>query len=503
MWQKASLRVRFYILLVSLLSVTLVGGLVMVWYTYRMQALLTDIIDRNLEAFQTAESLEIALVNQKGFLSYYILDGDPDWLRQLGEHRQVFKEKLGKAYKLIETAYQKRALDQIGSEYLHYITVKDQVISCYIEGNRKKGAEIHKRVRNRFFKILDFCEAYKKLHRERIEELRGISCEQAEKLRIITVTAILLSLVIGLLLTFLLMHYILTPLRKITQEADRKGGADHGGNEMNSLSLSVHDLLADVNDTQSELLKSRETLLQAEKMASVGKLAAGMAHSIRNPLTSVKMRMFSLGRSLQMSSAQKDDFQVISEEIRHIDTIVQNFLEFSRPPKLIMQRINPSDVVEMVLQLLRHRLESYNVSIEVHGERESLPTIEGDPEQLKEVLVNLVENACQAMNGKGGAIVITEEKTHLAPYGLAVRIKLEDNGPGMEPSIREKIFQPFFTTKEEGTGLGLSIASRIVEEHRGELRCMSNPGEGTTFEILIPVNPNVEELNIEQDPDCR
>ena len=223
MWQKASLRVRFYILLVSLLSVTLVGGLVMVWYTYRMQALLTDIIDRNLEAFQTAESLEIALVNQKGFLSYYILDGDPDWLRRLGEHRQVFKEKLGKAYERVETAYQKRALDQIGSEYRHYITVKDQVIACYIEGNRKKGAEIHKRVRNRFFKILDFCEAYKKLHRERIEALRDISCEQAEKLRFITVTAILLSLVIGLLLTFLLMHYILTPLRKITREADRKG----------------------------------------------------------------------------------------------------------------------------------------------------------------------------------------------------------------------------------------------------------------------------------------
>ena len=177
-----------------------------------------------------------------------------------------------------------------------------------------------------------------------------------------------------------------------------------------------------------------------------------------------------------MSSAQKDDFQVISEEIRHIDTIVQNFLEFSRPPKLIMQRINPSDVVEMVLQLLRHRLESYNVSIEVHGERESLPTIEADPEQLKEVLVNLVENACQAMNGKGGAIVITEEKTRLAPYGLAVRIKLEDNGPGMEASIREKIFQPFFTTKEEGTGLGLSIASRIVEEHGGELRVHVKPG---------------------------
>ena len=112
---------------------------------------------------------------------------------------------------------------------------------------------------------------------------------------------------------------------------------------------------------RSELAKSREHLLQAEKMAMVGKLAAGMAHSIRNPFTSVKMRLFSMGRTLQMTLAQKEDFEVISEEIRHIDTIVQNFLEFSRPPKLVMQSISPSTVVDNTLQLLAHRLKSYEV----------------------------------------------------------------------------------------------------------------------------------------------
>ena len=488
MWQKASLRLRFYILLVSLLSVTMAGGLVMMWYTYRMQSLLTDIIDRNLEAFQTAESLEIALVNQKGFLSYYFLDSDPEWLRQLGEYRQIFKEKLKKAYDLIETEHHKNALDQIESEYLYYIRVKDQVINHYIEGERKKGAALHKQVRNRFFKILELCESYKDLHRNRIKELRISSYHQAQKLRLIAATAILLVLGIGMLLAFWMMHYVLTPLRRISREADRRHEPSKGENEMKSLSRSVHHLLEDVNDTQTALQKSRETLLQAEKMASVGKLAAGMAHSIRNPLTSVKMRLFSLGRSLQLSNDQNDDFQVISEEIKHIDTIVQNFLEFSRPPKLKMEHMNPSDVVEMVLQLLRHRLESYNVSVDVESGKDPIPPIEGDPEQLKEVLVNLIENACEAMGGKGGRIHISKEIIHHAFYGTAVQISITDDGPGMPESIQEKVFQPFFTTKEEGTGLGLSIATRIVEEHGGEIKCTSQAGSGTVFEIILPVS---------------
>jgi signal transduction histidine kinase len=250
-----------------------------------------------------------------------------------------------------------------------------------------------------------------------------------------------------------------------------------------------------VDHTQSELEKSRETLLQAEKMALVGKLAAGMAHSIRNPLTSVKMRLFSLNRTLDLSVTQKDDFQVISEEIRHIDTIVQNFLEFSRPPKLKIQTVSPSDAVDLAIQLLQHRLKSYDVAIRLIRKR-PLTKIQADPEQLKEVLVNLVVNACEAMEG-GGFIIIQEEESFVEPLGRIVIIRLTDNGPGVPESIREKIFQPFFTTKEEGTGLGLSIAARIVEEHGGWLDLTSTPGEGATFVITLPAG----EKNHEHHPD--
>jgi signal transduction histidine kinase len=196
------------------------------------------------------------------------------------------------------------------------------------------------------------------------------------------------------------------------------------------------------------------------------------------------MRLFSMERTLQMSPHQQEDFEVISEEIRHIDGIVRTFLEFSRPPKLKMQKVSPSDVVDSALQLLRHRLESYGVVVEV--ERESrLPEIWTDPEQLKEVLANLLVNACEAMMG-GGFITIEEKEETVEPLGHAVVLKVSDTGPGIPESAQEKIFQPFFSTKEEGTGLGLSIATRIIEDHGGRLDLRTQENAGATFTITLP-----------------
>ena len=480
-----SLRTRIYLLLTALVLVTLLGGLVMVWYTYRMDGLLTNIISKNMATFYAAEGLEIALVNQKGFVSYYFLDGDPDWLRQLGEHRQVFKERLKEGKALVQNKGQMEAITQIEAEYGRYVLFKDQVILHYKEGDRETGARLHKESRNRFFKILDLCDEYKALHREAIEQARDKSLRQARNLRLVAGTAILIALILGVLLALVLTKQILIPIRRLTLEADGHVQPTGAGDEVNILSQSVRGLIKDADHTQAALEKSRETLLQAEKMASVGKLAAGMAHSVRNPLTSVKMRLFSLHRALELSPTQRDDFEVISEEIRHIDTIVQNFLEFSRPPRLKTQKISPSEVVDMVLQLLRHRLESYNVAATV-SRQASLPEIQVDPEQLKEVLINLLENACEAMEGRG-AIVIHEEKGFREPDGPVVIIRVTDTGPGIQKSIQEKVFQPFFTTREEGTGLGLSIASRIMESHGGRLELISERGEGSTFVITLPI----------------
>lgn len=485
MWKRISLRVRIYVILTALVFITLVGGSVTVWYSYRMQALLTQMIDRNIAAFQAAEALETALVNQKGFVSYYFLDGDPDWLRQLGEYRQIFKEKLNEASTFIDSEEQKEAIERIDLEYTRYVKSKDQVIAYYKAGERKIGASLHREVRDRFFKILDLCESYKGFQTEKIRVARAGSLAQANRLRVTAATGMLIVLLLALLLAFILVIQIFVPVRRLALEANPEGGSKGAENEVKALGQSVRGLIQEYDHTQIELVRSREHLLQAEKMALVGKLAAGMAHSIRNPLTSVKMRLFSLSRTLEMLDPQKEDFEVISDEIRHIDTIVENFLEFSRPPKLKMQKVSPSDVVDQAIKLLGHRLQSYEVEIKLQR-RWPLPEIQADPEQLKEVLVNLVVNACEAME-RCGLIVIHEEKSFAEPLGRVVVIRLTDNGPGIPEAIQEKVLQPFFTTKEEGTGLGLSIAARIVEQHGGWLDFTSKEGEGTTFVMTLPV----------------
>jgi len=485
MWQQISLRSRIYVLLTALLFITFMGSMVMVWYTYRMEGLMAHIIGRNIAAFHASEALETALVNQKGFVSYYFLDGNPDWLRQLGEYRQIFNDRLKEARSLVETESQEEQIELIESEYIKYITLKDQVIAHYQAGERKAGAELHKNMRSHFFKILELSEEYKNLHKQRIKQAVKESNAEAREIRIVAVIAVFIAFSLALLLIFVLVKQILGPLRRLALEAHREGGAFESENEVKALDHSIRGLIEDFNHTHTELKKSREHLLQAEKMAMVGKLAAGVAHSIRNPLTSVKMRLFSLGRTLDLSAIQKEDFDVISEEIGHIDTIVQNFLEFSRRPKLKMQKVSPSNVVDMAIQLLEHRLQLYEVDIKLRRSR-GLSEIQIDPEQLKEVLVNLMVNSCEAME-KGGLIEIHEEEGFAEPLGRVEVIRLKDDGPGISESIREGIFEPFFTTKEEGTGLGLSIAARIIEEHGGWLDVTSEEGEGTTFAITLPL----------------
>ncbi|MDH3773879.1 MAG: ATP-binding protein, partial [Deltaproteobacteria bacterium] len=319
---------------------------------------------------------------------------------------------------------------------------------------------------------------------ERISLARTQSRAEARVINKMAFVAIPCVLLLGVLLAYVLLNQVLRPIRQLATGVTAGDIGIRLPDEVKALRSRMDSLVDHVDQTEMQLEESREHLLQAEKLAMVGKLAAGVAHTIRNPLTSVNMRLFSLERTLELSPTQQEDFEVISEEIRRLDTIVQNFLEFSRPAKLKMQKISPSDVVDMSLQLLRHRLESYRVQVEVERQRR-LPQIEADPEQLKEALINLLVNACEAV-GDGGSIVIREEEGVAEPLGQVVVIRVSDNGPGIPESIQEKLFQPFFSTKEEGTGLGLSIAFRIVGEHGGWLSLKSREGGGATFAITLP-----------------
>lgn len=229
----------------------------------------------------------------------------------------------------------------------------------------------------------------------------------------------------------------------------------------------------------AELKRAQNMLLQSEKLASLGRLAADIAHEINNPL----MIIFGNAQlSLMIESVNaevKNNLQIIMEESQKAKTIMQRLLRFSKPSKGQVCDVNINHSIESVISLQGKQLESANIEIKrEHGN--NLAAISIDEQLMQEVFVNLINNAKEAMP-KGGAITI---KTSLD--GDYLRIDFKDTGPGMSEAAIKRLFEPFFTTKEQGTGLGLSICYGIVKAHNGELRVESQLNQGTVATIMLP-----------------
>jgi signal transduction histidine kinase len=488
-WPRAAvhrlgLRARVYALLGGLLLVNLTGPAIMIWYAVTARDLFTATADKDLAALTAAHELEIALLSQKGFATYYYLNQDPVWLTRLDESRRAFALWLDRARQEIDDPEAVSLLDELASAYGRYTTAKDAVIAMYRQGRSDTAREQHWGVREEFEVIQDLCRRFKELFRARMRQTGRFYLERTDLVMGLAVIGVCVNASLSIILGYVLVKQILDPLRRLAR-GDRTGeAAEASSDEVQAIGRKVRALMDDVDKAHLDLEASRGHLMQAEKLAMAGRLAAGVAHTIRNPLTSVKMRLFSLERGLALDGSQQEDFEVIAEEIGHIDTIVRNFLEFARPPKLTAQPVSLSDVVDTVLTLLKHRLESYNVAVTLVRQRR-LPEIAADPDLLKEALVNLVLNACEAMV-EGGAITIREEVGILEPHGRILAVRVTDTGPGVPQGIANKVFQPFFTTKGEGSGLGLAIVGRIVEEHGGWITLQSPEGRGATFTLVFP-----------------
>ncbi len=329
-----SLKNRIYIVNAILVSITVVGGLLMIWYTYKTEKIFQTIIDKNIIVYQSAENLAGALVKHKGFVSYYLLDKKPAWIDRLNQTRDEFTNSMTSVKKLVEEDWEKQAIAKIESKYADYISTKNRVIDLYMANEFEEGYVIHETTREQFTQILDLCEQFKTFHKNKISAAIKTSREESNRLRYMALMAIIIVIVLSLLINYIFARHILGPIRKIAKEVYIQGDSPKPANEVAALELSVHGLIKNTKQVHQDLKKSQETLLQSEKMALLGKLAAGTAHSIRNPLTSVKMRLFSLKRSCHFTDAQQEDFNVISGEIQQINKIVDNFLEFSRPPRL-------------------------------------------------------------------------------------------------------------------------------------------------------------------------
>ncbi len=241
-----------------------------------------------------------------------------------------------------------------------------------------------------------------------------------------------------------------------------------------------------IRQTTAHLRKTEAQLIRSEKLAALGQLAAGLAHEIRNPLTSIHILIHSLMERLPTENAHRQDLKVITEEIDRINEIVNQFLRFAKPAPPSFEKTEVVSLVEEILPLLRPQIEKQQ--IEVQREFQALPLVLMDREQVKQALFNLILNAVQAMPS-GGKLILGGKNSE---DGQWIQLLIRDTGTGISEDHLPLLFDPFFSTREEGMGLGLSITHRIIDQHHGKIEVESSPGKGTLFTVWLPISMNIE-----------
>jgi signal transduction histidine kinase len=243
-----------------------------------------------------------------------------------------------------------------------------------------------------------------------------------------------------------------------------------------------HDLREELQ-LKEELEKTRLQFLQAEKMSSLGKLAAGVAHQLNNPLGGITLYAKLMMEDYELEDGAREDLQRILNDAERGRDIVKELLEFTRQTRQMMRLNDINHAITRTLFLLENQTLFQNIKI-VTNLSSAIPLVHSDVQQLNHMFMNVILNSAQAMGGEGELTVKTYNSTNEG----WVCIEFSDTGPGIPKDVLPHIFEPFFTTKEEGkgTGLGLSLVYSIVENHGGNIKAWNKPGNGAIFLIVLP-----------------
>lgn len=317
---------------------------------------------------------------------------------------------------------------------------------------------------------------------------------------------------ISVILCMIIYKFVSKPVALLEQGMKRlaKGDFDHHidihtKDEMGLLARSFTDMAQEIKQNRenmekwtrgleeevqkktTEIIKAQDQLINAEKLASLGRMSAGVAHELNSPLTGVVTFAHLMLKRVPPGNKQDiEDLNVIIDQAERCSKIIKGLLGFSRKAASEKATVNIDTLIESTLAMVKNQAKFYNIEIDVQMDR-SLPEISVDPNQIQQVFVNLLINAADAMEEKG-KITITSRLAQEGENGF-IELEFKDTGPGISPESIGRVFEPFFTTKPagKGTGLGLSVSYGIIKKHEGQITVKSEKGKGASFLIRLPL----------------
>jgi hypothetical protein len=318
--------------------------------------------------------------------------------------------------------------------------------------------------------------------------LSTVSLRDPERHRVLVIAGAGAVAICGVIIVAL-ASTIQRPMIELQEQIERVGDGDltakvtfaQRNDEIGDLGRNFNRMVQQLRESREEIEHLHRTQMsRAEHFATLGELATGLAHEIRNPLAGIAGVIEIVGRDLPTTSPAKTVVKEMRQEIGQINRILSDLLETARPRAPQMRSSDLNTTVEHAVMLARQQVLSKPIRIEFTPAH-NLPDVEHDSDQIHQVLLNLLLNAVQAIEGSGLVRVAIFEKKDSAV------VTVSDTGRGIGAEHLPNIFRPFYTTKGNGTGLGLSLARRIVEEHHGQIDVESGTGKGTTFSVVLPI----------------
>jgi signal transduction histidine kinase len=501
MKQRVIFNYRVFVWVLLALAIVMGCGLIIIAYTNKLQKNTEKEIEMARQSVSIAKELEIQLFSLRNFTFNYLVDKSQVWIDSINTREKDFIIYLERARSSVNSQEESTLILQISALFSNFEQNLNRATQLAMKGDiSKANALIAHSAKDLLGTIHQKTKLFININQRFSEEQRKtISKINALIFRIMIILGIG-GVIVGLFIGWLISRMLFAPINQLILKV--RGASGEAvveklkiplGDELNELGSRIIQLIERVNQTQDDLNRNKQLLQYSNKYAALGKVAPTIAHEIRNPLTAIKMLIYSIKEEKEIPESIQQDLKIISSEIDRMEEFIKNFLKFAKPADPQFYPVNPDEIVREVVMILNPKIRQSEINLFNNTTDEGW-VVMADSNHLKQLFMNLILNAIEVTPKKGSItlcsdlqkITDVENKAQSKEY---LRISIEDTGCGIPAGIMDNLFEPFVKGSEQGVGIGLSISQNIASMHNGWIEAQNKPDDqGAIFYVFLPIH---------------